>query len=346
MQEETEGPASGVRPRVAFAMHSDQLLAEVLPASVLAGLASVADLASPHALTEFTSPQARSVLRDVDVLITGWGSPVIDAAALEAAPRLRLVAHAAGTVKGHVTRDVWERGVQVTTAAQANAGPVADYTLAFILLAGKRAFAAAAQLRREQGDFRKSHLRTDVGNYGTTVGIIGASRVGRLVLERLRPFKFDVLLATPELTPQQAAELGATLVPLDELMRRSTIVSLHAPVLDSTRGMIGSRQLKAMPDGATFINTARGALVDHDALRAETVGGRIDAILDVTDPEPLPSGDVLYDLPNVILTPHIAGSMGNEISEMGEFAVREVKRFTAGEPLAYPVAITDLEMAA
>jgi len=342
----TEGHGPVARPRVAFAMRSDELLAQVLPAPVLADLARSADVVSPHALTEFTSPDARRVLREVDVLITGWGSPVIDAAVLADAPRLRLIAHAAGTVKGHVTRAVWESGVQVTTAAQANAGPVADYTLAFILLAGKRAFAAARALAGAQGDFSKARLRTDVGNYGTTVGIIGASRVGRLVLERLRPFKHEVLLATPELSAHQAAELGATLVPLDELMRRSTIVSLHAPVLDSTRGMIGARQLKAMPDGATFINTARGALVDHDALREETISGRIDAILDVTDPEPLPTGDRLYDLPNVIITPHIAGSMGNEVSEMGDYAVREVERFAAGRPLAYPVTIADLEMAA
>ena len=327
-------------------MRSDELLAQLFPASVLADLGGTAELLSWHALTEFTSPEARSVLREADVLVTGWGCPLIDSAVLASAPNLRLVAHAAGTVKKHLSRAVWERGVQVTTAAQANAGPVADYTLAFILLAGKRAFSAAAQLRREQVDFSKSHLPTDVGNYGTTIGIIGASRVGRLVLERLRPFNYNVLLATPGLTPKQAAQLGATLVPVDELMSRSAVVSLHAPVLDSTRGMIGAAQLEAMPDGATFINTARGALVDHNALRAETASGRISAILDVTDPEPLPTGDALYTLPNVILTPHIAGSMGNELSEMGEYAVREVKRFAAGDPLAYPVTIADLETAA
>ncbi len=336
----------GRRPTVAFAMRSDELLAELLPDSVLAELDSSADLLSRHVLTEFTSPEARRVLLETDVLITGWGCPVIDADVLAGAPRLGLVAHAAGTVKGHVTRAVWERGVQVTTAAQANAGPVADYTLAFVLLAGKRAFAAAAQLATAQGEFRKSSLSADVGNYGTTIGIIGASRVGRLVLERLRPFRFDVLLATPELTRQQAKELGAALVTLDELMSRSAVVSLHAPVLPETRGMIGKTQLAAMPDGATFINTARGVLVDHDALREEVTSGRISAILDVTDPEPLPTGDPMYGLPNVILTPHIAGSMGNELSEMGEYAVREVQRFAAGQPLAYPVTIADLDTAA
>jgi phosphoglycerate dehydrogenase-like enzyme len=334
------------RLTVAFAMGSDGLLAELLSASVLAELENTAEVLSPHALTEFTSSAARRVLRQTDVLITGWGCPVIDAAVLDSAPRLGLIAHAAGTVKGHVSRAVWERGVQVTTAAQANAGPVADYTLAFILLAGKRTFAGAAQLATAQGDFHKSSLPADVGNYGTTIGIIGASRVGRLVLERLRPFRFHVLLATPELTRQQAKDLGATLVPLDELMSSSAVVSLHAPVLEETRGMIGRAQLAAMRNGATFINTARGVLVDHDALRDETTSGRISAVLDVTEPEPLPTGDPLYGLPNVILTPHIAGSMGNELSEMGEYAVREVQRFAAGEPLAYPVAITDLDTAA
>lgn len=334
------------RLTAAFAMRSDALLTELFSESIMARLENTTELLSRHVLTEFRSAEARRVLRHADVLITGWGCPLIDATVLQHAPRLRLVAHAAGTVKGHVSRAVWERGVQVTTAAQANAGPVADYTLAFIILAGKRAFAAAHQLSAAQGGFAKSSLSADVGNYGTTVGIVGASRVGRLVLERLRPFRYEVLLASPELTPRQAAELGATLVPLDELMSRSTIVSLHAPVLEDTRGMIGRAQLAAMPNGATFINTARGALVDHDALRDETASGRISAILDVTNPEPLPTGDVLYTLPNVILTPHIAGSMGNELSEMGEYAVREVQRFAAGQPLAYPVTIRDLDTAA
>ena len=124
------------------------------------------------------------------------------------------------------------------------------------------------------------------------------------------------------------------------------MVARRAQVLEGTRGRTGRGQLAARPRGATFSHTARGALVDHDALREETTSGRISAILDVTDPEPLPTGDPLYDLPNVILTPHIAGSMGNELSEMGEYAVREVQRFAAGEPLAYPVTITDLETAA
>ena len=181
-----------------------------------------------------------------------------------------------------------------------------------------------------------------MGNFRTTVGIIGASRVGRLVLELLRPFDFTVLLATPELSAEQAQDLGARLVSLGELMSQSRIVSLHAPLLPETIGMLGRAQLASMPDGAVLINTARGALVDHDALRDEVLRGRISAVLDVTDPEPLPTGDPLYGLPNVTLTPHIAGSMGNELARLGAAAVAEIERLATGQPPLFPVDLDDL----
>lgn len=324
-------------------MRDDHLLADVFPAAVLDRLRRVADVAGDGVLTEFGSDAARSVLAGIDVLITCWGSPVVDAEVLDQAQRLRLIAHSAGTVKGHLDRAVWQRGVLVTTAAQANGEPVADFTLACILLAGKNALEAAAALRREQGRFDKATLRREVGNAGTAVGVIGASRVGRMVLERLRRYDYRVLLADPLVSAEDAAALGATVVPLERLMAESRIVSLHAPVLPSTIGMIGRAEFAAMPDGATFINTARGVLVDHDALRDETASGRLSAILDVTDPEPLPTGDPLYDTPTVLITPHIAGSMGNELPRMGELAVTEVERFAAGQPLVHPVSLDDLD---
>jgi phosphoglycerate dehydrogenase-like enzyme len=125
-------------------------------------------------------------------------------------------------------------------------------------------------------------------------------------------------------------------------MAQSRIVSLHAPLLPDTIGMIGRAQLAAMPDGAVFINTARGALVDHDALRDEVLQERISAVLDVTDPEPLLTPDPLYGLPNVTLTPHIAGSMGNELARLGAAAVTEIERFAAGQPQLFPVRADDL----
>lgn len=338
------------RPRVAFAMASNHLRDSLFPEASLKRLRLVADIEDGGVLTEFESPASQDVLGRVDVLVTGWGSPRIDGPALDAAPGLKLISHAAGTVKHHVDPMCWGRGITVTTAAEANSHPVAEYTLGFILLAGKRTFAAAQALRQEQAGYDTFggllNGPANVGNNGGVVGIVGASRVGRRVLSLLRPFNMTVLLADPTLTSAEAAALGAELVPLEELMARSYVVSLHAPELASTRGMIGAAQFAAMPDGATFINTARGSLVDHDALRTEAGTGRIHAVLDVTFPEPLPDGDPLYSMPNVILTPHIAGSMGNELALMGDAVIQEVERFAAGLPSRYGVSLRELDLMA
>ncbi|MEO9014027.1 MAG: hydroxyacid dehydrogenase [Terrimesophilobacter sp.] len=327
-------------------MGSDKLRSGLFPVELVARLNQTADVVQTRALTEFSSPRAKQVLSDIDALVTGWECPVVDASVLELARNLRLVAHAGGTVKPYLDPEVWRRGVTVTSAAEANALPVAEFTLGCILLSGKKAFDAVRALAAQQGAFDRAGLASDVGNFHTTVGIIGASRVGRLVLELLRPLNFTVLLATPELTAGEAQVLGARLVSLDELMAQSRIVSLHAPLLPETIGMIGRAQLKSMPDGAVFINTARGQLVDHEALRIEVRQGRISAVLDVTDPEPLPTGDLLYDLPNVTLTPHIAGSMGNELAGLGAAAVAEIEQLAAGQPQLFPVGQGDLRQMA
>lgn len=332
--------------KVTFTMRSRATRDAIFPAALLERLWRVAEPTSPEVFTDLDSAAAREALARTDVLITGWGAPTVDGAVLDRAPRLRLLAHSAGTVRFVADPEVWRRGVTVTTAAEANGIPVAEYTLAMILLAGKRTLQAAAQLRTERTWLNRETLNVDAGNLGGVVGVIGASRVGRRVLGLLRPFTLRVLLSDPYVTAAEAAELGAELVDLDTLVAASDVVSLHAPILPSTIGMMGARQFDLMRDGATFINTARGVLVDHDALRRHAGQGRIAAVLDVSDPEPLPADDPLYDLPNVLLTPHIAGSMGNELPLMGEYTVTEVERFAAGEPPVHPVTLADLERVA
>ncbi len=331
------------RPRVVLALQGPTLRDALLPPRLAARLQTLADCDPELVVTEFVAAAdalgGADALNRADVLLTGWGCPRIDAAALELMPRLRLVAHAAGSVRGHVDPVCWERGVQVTTAAAANAVPVVEFALAQILLAGKDTLGATA--RYAAGLPRPSHAGL-TGNYGRVVGVIGASTIGRGVLARLRTFDLELLLTDPTITADDARALGAELVDLQTLMGRSDVVSLHAPLLPGTVGMIGARQLAALPDGATFINTARGRIVDHDALRRELATGRISAVLDVTDPEPLPAEDLLFTLPNVQLTPHIAGSMGNELHRMTALALDEVEHLSTGTPLRYPVTLDDL----
>ena len=331
------------RLRVALALSGPALRDALFSPGLRRRIAAVADCDLDTVVTDFATTALD--LDAVEVLLTGWGCPRIDAAALARLPRLELVAHAGGTVKGHVDPVCWDRGIAVTTAASANAVPVAEFTLAQILLAGKATLRASALYVSRQARVERDDLPR-VGNYDRTVGIIGASTVGRLVLERLRAVDVSVVLADPTITADEAADLGATLLGLDQLMAASDIVSLHAPVLPGTLGMIGAAQLAALPDGATFINTARGGLVDHEALRAEVATGRISAVLDVTDPEPLEPGDVLYRLPNVLLTPHIAGAMGTELYRLTALAVAEIEQLAAGDPFHHPVSRADLEQMA
>lgn len=301
----------------------------------LARLAALADVD-----VERTAPDLSALddaeLSVVDVLLTGWGSPLVDAAALARMPRLRAIVHTAGTIRFVLSDAVWERGdIVVTSAAEANAVPVAEFALAQILLAGKRTLAQAARHREVRDRHREPPVSERVGNFRSVVGLVGASRIGRLVAEHLRRFDLEVLISDPIVSAEEIAALGGRKVELEELFARSDVVSLHAPDVPSTQGMVTARLLASMLEGATFLNTARPALVDRDALRAELLSGRISAVLDVDDD--LPPDDPLWDVPTVLITPHIAGSQGNELHRMGESALEEVRRLAAHEPPRFPV---------
>ncbi|WP_460796835.1 hydroxyacid dehydrogenase [Microbacterium sp. GXF0217] len=314
------------RLKVVLAMRDTALADQLMTSDARERLAAFADL-SWRVLCDPLDASFGAELAEADALLTGWGAPAVDHALLERAPGLRAVAHAAGSLKRIVTPAAWERGIRFSTAAAENGLPVAEYTLSMILLSGKRVFDASEHVRAHRTlTWTPSSA---FGNAGAVVGIVGASRIGRRVLELLEPFDLTVLLSDPTVSELDAAALGATLLPLDQLLRRSSVVSLHAPLLPETTGLIGSRELALMPDGATLVNTARGAIVDTDALVAELTAGRLRAILDVTDPEPLPQNHALYTTPGTILTPHVAGALGNELTRLGAHAVAELERFAA-----------------
>ncbi|AEW96721.1 MULTISPECIES: hydroxyacid dehydrogenase [Streptomycetaceae] len=328
--------SSSARPRLVLAM-SAEVCGELLDPVVVRRLAAVAEFDPGLVVTDFADPAVREALAGAEALLTGWGCPPLTGEALDRMPALRTVVHAAGSVKHHVTTACWERGLTVASAAAANAVPVAEYTVAAILFAGKGVLAAAHAYRRDRRPPAGPAAFGRVGNFGRTVGVVGASRIGRRVIELLRPFDLRVLLHDPYLTKDQVRELGAEPAGLDELARRSDVVTLHAPELPSTRHLFDAARLALLPDGATLVNTARGSLVDTEALTAELVRGRLHAVLDHTEPEVLPPGSPLYELPNVLLTPHVAGSLGNELSRLAHAAVAELERYAAGLPYADPV---------
>ncbi|MFF3753390.1 hydroxyacid dehydrogenase [Streptomyces sp. NPDC002018] len=323
------------RPRAALAMGPDVADA-VLGPDALAALRAVCDLPSAPVLDDFTTGRARAVLAEAELLVTGWGCPPLDAAVLEAAPRLRAVVHTAGSVRGHITEACWERGIEVSSAAAANALPVAEYTVAMILLSGKRALESARDYRAARR--REERPRTpEVGNYGRTVGILSASLIGRRVIDLLRPYDLRVLLHDPYVDGVQAAALGVRQVGLGELFALTDTVSVHTPLLPATRGLVSRELLRSMRQDAVLINTARGAVVDQDALVEVLRADRIRAVLDVTDPDELPPDHPLWECGNALITPHLAGSQGNELRRLADLAVGEAARWAAGEGFAHPV---------
>ncbi|MEL7974389.1 hydroxyacid dehydrogenase [Isoptericola sp. F-RaC21] len=325
----------GARPRAVLAFDPPELVEQIFGAEGLARLGRAVDI-DPEVVSEAATPGARRRLAAAELLVAGWGAPPVPA---DLVPGLRAVAYAGGVARTCLADPaaLAARGVTASNARAANAVPVAEYALAMILLANKRAHAAERAYRERRTAPDAERLLTGAGNYRRTVGIVGASLVGRRVVDLLRPFDLEVLLYSPELAPGPVPGLpGARAAGLDEVAARSDVLSLHQPLTPETAGQIDARVLALMPDGATLVNTARGGVVDGDALLAALRTGRIDAVLDVTDPEPPPPDGELWDLPNVVLTPHLAGSTGAELRRIGDSVVAEVERFARGLPFAHP----------
>ncbi len=309
-------------------------IAVVIPTKLRDTLLSPADRARLEALGEvhwatqhdrITTSEAIELLRGCAIGIGSWGTPYPDATLLAACPQLKLWIHAAGSVKHFFGPHLNGRDLTIASCKGAIAEAVAEFTLAQIILGVRGAF-LDARLNREGKRGAARHTLPEA-----TVGIIGASEVGRQVIALLRPMRARVLLADPTVDAAAAQAMGAVKCSdVIELCRRSDVVSLHTPMIDATRHLMNEAAFAAMRDGTTFINTSRGGCVDEAALIAELRRGRIFACLDVTEPEPAAADSPLRSLPNVMLTSHIAGPPSIAI---GRYAVDDVAAWLAGRPL-------------
>jgi len=276
----------------------------------------------------------RPALADTEIIISGWGMMKLDREFLDAAPRLAAVLYGAGSVRGFLTDEFWRRGILLTSAWAANAVPVIEYTIAAIVFGLKSAI-KASQLTCQRCTFAvPPDLR---GVYRARIGVIGAGMVGAGVLEKLKGYQVETFCYDPFLSPERARELGTTPMALDEIFRTCDCVTLHAANIPSTQGMITGAHFRSMKDGAVFINTARGAIIREPEMIEVLKEGRIFAFIDVTEPEPPAPDSALYTLPNVFLTPHIAGSGGEEVHRQGEYVLEELRRFVNGQPPRHPV---------
>lgn len=303
-------------------------------------LRNLADVTFNERDENWTSQELAEAIGPYDGLVTCWGSPPITDEVLESAPNLKVIAHSAGSVKGIIKENVLERGIKVSSASIAMAPAVAEFSLILTFLGLRPIHEYDVGMRRADRHW-DSQEKFGVGweIAASRIGVVGAGMVGRLYIAKAKALGADVRVFDPYLTGEAASALGATKAELAELFETCPIIVIHAPTTPATHHMIGAAELARMPDNGYLVNTARSWVVDQDALLAELRSGRIRAALDVFDEEPLPLDHPFRSLPNVLLTPHIAGATMQTRDRQGECAVRDLENAFAGRPLAHEVTL-------
>lgn len=283
-----------------------------------------------------TPEDIKPLMKNADIIITSWGTPRITREYLDEAPNLKLILHAAGTVAPIVDEEIWRRGVRVICAGIAIARGVAETTLGLMISASKDFYRLNDQVHA--GGWSDGTDRTVVDLVDLTIGIIGAGMTGKLLIQLLRQFEVDIVVYDPYVSEKVCVQMGARKVGLEELLRCSDIVSLHASAIPETRHMINAQTLKIMKKDAGFINTSRGMLLDEQALYEHMAAGNLRfACLDVTDPEPPLFENPLRKLSNVIFLPHIAGVVNKGLVRMGRHTLKELERYEAGLPAIHEI---------
>lgn len=297
---------------------------------IMADLKQVADVIDNDLGRGFTTEELAERAKDCDAIITSWGTPKINQTLIDSCPNVKIISHAAGSVKHFLPEEVWDAGITVTSAASVMAVYVGEFalclTLALLRTLPRYGFGAP------KDSWQGAPMEGNETLHNKTVGIIALSHTGREYLKLLAPFNCNVIVYDPYCSQERAAELGVKLVSLEELLSTSKVISMHAPITEETKGMLNAANLRLIQDGAVFINTARGILVNLDDLTAELATGRFKAGIDVTDPkEPLPEDHLLRHMPNVIVAPHIAGPTIDGRRDMFRCVVDDLKLFWEGK---------------
>lgn len=287
---------------------------------------------------------APTAFSDVTCIFSTWGMPSLTETEIsEYFPNLQCIFYSAGSVQDFA-RPFLHRGIRVFSAWAANGIPVAEYTVAQIILANKGFFTTAWPNSVGDLEAAKAQKKEIRGNFGAKIGIIGAGMIGKLVIQMLKNYRLEVVVFDPFLPEETAKELGVEKVSLEEIFSTCHVVSNHLANNAQTQGMMTKAHFASMLPNATFINTGRGAqIMEEEMLDVLEKRQDLTAILDVTYPTKPAETSRLYALPNVILTPHIAGSLGDEFHRMSEYMLEEFRLWKKGEETRWEVTEKMLE---
>jgi phosphoglycerate dehydrogenase-like enzyme len=323
------------KPKV-FVVPGGELQGQLFPPQVREALAEFAAPAYNEHDKRLSSDELAGLIAGCQALITGWGTPRLTPELLEAAEELRIVAHAAGSVRFLLPDppgELFRRGIKMTTATPTMSRYVAELTLCLAIACLRRVSRFRDEMKGTEVWWgTHSDLAPDT-LFEQRVGVVGLGNISWEFIRLLRPFQCEVWAYSTHADPGRAAAAGVKLAELDDLLRSCPVICLLAAVRPDTVKMIDRRRLGLIRDGSVIVNTARGALIDEEALVEELKGGRLWAGLDVTEPEPPAADSPLRTLPNVLLTPHVGGPTPSRYWDMALFAVEELGRFFRGEPL-------------
>ncbi len=315
-----------------------QLLEKISLPEDIKKLQEFADVIFNEKNRNLTEDELKELISDVDGCITSWGSPKFTHEVLEKAKKLKIIGHAAGSVKPYVTKEVFKRGIVVVHAAPIIALAVAEFTLAMILNCLRRIPEYINAMSKKYWDIKNTAKFSTYSLYNKTIGIIGFGYVARILVDLLKPFNVKILVYDPYVPKEYIVAKGCIPTDLYTLLREADIVSIHAALTKETYHMIGEKELKMMKPHAFLINTARGAIIDEKALiKALKEGWISGATLDVFEKEPLPEDSELYSLSNIYLTPHVAGLSHEIYHKLFGTIVEEFERFFKGEKLRYMI---------
>lgn len=322
--------------KAAFFGQSEERLNYVYAQERREQVATLADL-YPHLVNLDNFDDHVDHLQDLEVIFTTWGMPKLQDEHLKQLPNLKIVFYGAGSVQSFA-RPFLNRNIKVCSAWRANAVPVAEYTLAQILLANKGYYRNISDCTTYEG--RTNSPFKGRGNFGATVALLGAGAIGSILINLLKPFHLNIIVFDPFLPDARAQELGVQKVSLEDAFTQGDIVSNHLANNEQTKGMLHKAHFSRLQDHATFINTGRGAtIVEADLIAELQKRLTLTALLDVTFPEPPEPNSPFYTLPNVYLTSHIAGSLNDEVVRMADYMIEEFQRYQKGEPLQHEVTL-------
>ncbi len=285
-----------------------------------------------------TDEHVKKLIKNANIVITSWGNDLLTKEILDNAPDIKLIVHAAGSVKPILSKEIIKREIPIANNAKVLGKGVAETTLGLTITSVKNIFYLNQQTTR--GNWIRKPIREMVD---LSIGVIGAGWVGKHYIKLLQSFDVDVLLYDPTLTDNQVSKLGATKVELNKLLTDSDVISIHAPAIDETYHLLNYENLSLLKDGAILINTARGSIIDEKDLLRILQEKNIFACIDVTDPEPPSENHPFRQLDNVILTPHIAGLAGNGKLAIGKNTVNIIKRFLNNEKIDEIVNIENID---